>query len=186
MSHRYVEASEEAVEKTNQVIEQWFPPLKLATIKVLFDTKKRTKNGKIVLGEIKKATDLIRRLTDNLAEDGCDYIMFLDQVAFANISDIDQIRLVRHELRHCKVVGTEEKPKFKLVPHDIEDFEIEIELNKDDVGWARNAAQIASDIYDQMADDKKDREGQQPEEKKEEAPAAAPGVKRFLRKKTTV
>jgi len=184
MSHRYVEASEEAIEKTKQTIKQWFPALELATIKVLFDTKRRTKGNKMVLGKIMKATDLIRRLTDNLTEEGCDYIMFLDRVVFENISEEDKIRLVRHELRHCKVTGTQEKPKFKLIPHDIEDFEIEIELNKDNVGWARNAAQVASDIYEQMSDDKKD----QPAKEKKEAPVVGPEPRsaiRILRRKTT-
>jgi hypothetical protein len=136
------------------VRKQHFPYLDSATIKVLFDTKKRKKGGKIVLGRMLKANDLIRRLTDDLAEEGCDYIMFLDQVVFENIPDKDKVRLVRHELRHCLVVGTEEKPKYKLVPHDIEDFEVEIKLNADNVGWASKAAQVAIDIYKQREEEK--------------------------------
>lgn len=173
MSHRYIEASEEAVDKTNEAIEKWFPALKLAVIKTLFDTRKRTKGNKIVLGQMMKANDLIRRLTDNLATEGCDYIMFLDQVVFTNISDTDKMRLIRHELRHCKVVGTEEKPKFKLVPHDISDFLIEVELNKDAPDWASQAASLALEIYDQIIDSQKE----------QEQPTISERPKKFLNRK---
>jgi hypothetical protein len=159
MSHRFIEASEEAITKTKEAVAKWFPQLDQAIIKVLFDTKMRKRGNKLVLGRILKANDLIRKLTDNLAEEGCDYIVFLDQIAFENISETDKIRLIRHELRHCKVIGDDpEKIKYKLIPHDIEDFVIEIELNKDDVGWAGNAAQLATDIYSQMAEDAKEKE----------------------------
>lgn len=156
MSHRFVEASEEAITKTQEVRDELFPLLESATIKVLFDTRMRKRGNKIVLGRMLRANDLIRKLTDDLAEEGCDYIMFLDEVAFTNIPPADQVRLIRHELRHCKVMGTPEKPRYKVIPHDIEDFEVEISLNSDNVGWARNAAQLTSDIYEQMSETKKD------------------------------
>lgn len=158
MENRYARGSEEANKLVKQAIKQWFPALEPAIVQILFDTKKRMKGNKLILGQIRRANDLIRRLTDDICEEGCDYIMFLDRVVFENISKQDKMRLVRHELRHCKVEGTPEKPKYKVVPHDIEDFEIEIELNKDNVGWAREAAQMALEIYAQMADDKKDKE----------------------------
>jgi hypothetical protein len=158
MTHRFIDASEEANALTKEVREKWFPGLESAFIKVLFDTKMRKKGNKLVLGRMLKCNDLIRKLTDAQVEDGCDFIMFLDEVAFKNIPREDQIRLIRHELRHCKVFGTEEKPKHKLVPHDIEDFLIEIEINKDNAGWSTNAAQLATDIYDQITEDTKEKE----------------------------
>lgn len=157
MASRFIEASEEACELAVETRKEFFPALANASIKVLFDTKMRKRGGKIVLGRILRANDLIRKLTDNLADEGCDYIMFLDQIAFTNMPEIDKKRLIRHEFRHCKVIGTEEKPKYKLVPHDIEDFSIEIELNKDNIVWAQKAAQMTSDIYDQMEDSKKEK-----------------------------
>lgn len=158
MSHRFIEASEEAIALTDKIRTEYFPLLETAVIKVLFDTRKRTRGNRIVLGRMLKANDLIRKLTDQLAEEGCDYIMFLDRIVFENTTPANKARLIRHELRHCKVVGTPEKPKYKIIPHDIEDFVIEIELNQDDVGWARDAAQLASDIYDQIEEDKKEKE----------------------------
>jgi hypothetical protein len=180
MSSRFIDASDEARKVLAEVRAGWFDPiLEAATIKVLFDTKLRKRGGKIVLGRILKANDLIRRLTDDLAEDGVDYVLFLDQVAFENIPEKDKVRLVRHELRHCKVTGTVEKPKYKVIPHDIEDFVVEIELNKDNVGWASNAAQLVSDIYDQFEEERKEQEAKK--EEKPADPASAP--KKFLLRK---
>jgi hypothetical protein len=128
-----------------------------AAIKVLFDTKKRVSGDKITLGRICKSNDLVRRLTDDVAEDGCDYVMFLDQVAFDNISADQRIRLIRHELRHCRVTVGAESIKYSIVPHDIEDFVAEVELNKDDVDWAAKAVALTSDIYSQMEEDAKEK-----------------------------
>ena len=157
MPSRFIEGSEEACELSVAVRTELFPQLEGAIIKVLFDTKMRKKGGKVVLGRMLRANDLIRKLTDDLADEGCDYIMFLDQVAFENIPAEDKKRLIRHELRHCKPAGTIEKRRWKVTPHDIEDFEIEIALNQDNIGWARNAAQLASDIYEQMGDQKREK-----------------------------
>jgi hypothetical protein len=158
MSTRFIEASKEACEMTVKVQQEWFPQLEKAVIKCLFDTKMRKRGNKVVLGRILKANDLIRRLTDTMAEEGCDYILFLDEVAFTNIPDADKVRLVRHELRHCKVTGTIEKPKYKIIPHDIEDFVIEIELNKDKINWATDAARLVTDIYEQIEETKNEEE----------------------------
>jgi len=171
MGSRFVEASAEATERMNAVRAEYFSQLTIATIKVLFDTKLRKRGDKIVLGRMMKANDLIRRLTDDLAEEGCDYILFLDQIAYENIPPEDKTRLVRHELRHCKITGTPEKPRFKVIPHDLEDFTIEVELNKDCIGWASNAAQLALGIYEQVEDDRKDKEA-----------VPAPKKKFFLKK----
>lgn len=151
---RFVEGSEEAYEIMQNVRNEHFPYLDQACIKILFDSKMRRKGNKLVLGRIVKANDLIRKLTENLSTDGCDYIMFLDFIAFENIGEKDQTRLIRHELRHCYVGGTPEKPKYKLVPHDIEDFVAEIKLNQDDVKWADRVARLVEEIYSQVEDDK--------------------------------
>lgn len=175
MGTRFIDASDEAVAVLNEVRERWFPILEGAEIKVLFDTKIRKHGGKIVLGRIMKSNDLIRRLTDNITDEGCDYILFLDEVAFENISPEDRIRLVRHELRHCKVVGTPEKPKYKTIPHDIEDFVVEVRLNGDDVDWAKNAAEVTSLIYEQREEEAKD--------KKEPTPNQVPARRFFGQRK---
>jgi hypothetical protein len=155
---RYTEASTKAYEILHQVQKEWFPLLQEAIIKILFDTKKRKKGRHLILASIRKSSDLIRKLTDNLADEGCDYIIFLDQVVFENISDEDRIRLIRHELRHCKITGSPEKPRYQIIPHDIEDFIIEIELNQDNVDWAKKVTELAETIYEQIEVQKKEDE----------------------------
>jgi len=154
---RFEEANEEANNIMNNIINEHFPELSDATIKILFDTKKRTYGDKIVLGRISGANDLVRRLTDDEAEDGCDYVMFLDKVAFEAIPETDKIRLIRHELRHCRVSVGSESIKYSVIPHDIEDFAQEVKLNSDDVDWAKRVVTLASDIYAQMEEQEKEK-----------------------------
>lgn len=180
---RFIEASGEALQILGEVRAKYFPELSKAIIKVLFDTKKRMHGPKIVLGRILKANDLVRRLTDDLAESGCDYVMFLDQVAFENIALADKIRLIRHELRHCKVIIKDEDdpPKYKVIPHDIEDFIAEVEFNKDDVGWASRAAALAGEIYEQRKEMEAEEKGAEtPAPPKEEEAPATPPVRRRI------
>jgi hypothetical protein len=150
---RFESASKEAVDLMEQVRGQWFPDLKDARIRVLFDTKKRTKGPMIVLGRMMKANDLIRRLTEQFAPGGVDYVLFLDKVAFIHMDHDDRIRLIRHELRHCKY-NPFANNVWQLIPHDIEDFQVEIAMNKSAAGWATRIAKITADIYEQMKDNK--------------------------------
>ncbi len=154
MDSRFIHADQETLDLVSEVKAQYFPNLVEtgAKILVLLDTKMRRKGDRVVLGRMQKANDLVRRLTDHIDDEGCDFILYLDAIAINNIPREDKIRLIRHELRHCHVAGTEIKPVFQVKPHDIEDFIVEIELNKDKVGWARDAAEMIEIIYAQMAD----------------------------------
>lgn len=151
---RFENGTQDAVDVMERVRREWFEHLKEARIKVLFDTKERKKGPMLILGRIMKANDLIRRLTEQFAPGGCDYVLFLDKIAFSNMEEEDRVRLIRHELRHC-VYDPFAKTCWKLIPHDIEDFEVEIALNKDNAGWAKRIAAIAAAIYEQQKDDKK-------------------------------
>jgi hypothetical protein len=145
---RFIAGSAQAYELMEGLIQQHFPDLKKAKILVLFDRKKRVHGNKLVLARMMRSNDLIRRLTDQIEPEGYDYVMFLDKVIFDTASEIDKTRLIRHELRHAFVEYRAKNP-YKLIPHDIEDFEAEIALNKDDVGWAKRAASLAMQIYDE-------------------------------------
>jgi hypothetical protein len=149
---RFENGTQDVVDLMEQVRDEWFKGLSPARIRVLFDTKKRVVAKKLVLGRIMKANDLIRRLTEHFAPGGCDYVLFLDKLAYANMDRDDKIRLIRHELRHC-VYNPFAKNVWALIPHDIEDFEAEIALNKASAGWAKRIAQITLAIYEQQKDD---------------------------------
>src|SRR5208337_5209484 len=103
MGLRYEEVTEEAVKLLDEVEIKHFPELRNAKIIMLFDLKKRTSGGRVVLGRIMRTNDLLRHLTKDEAEaiEGYDYIITLDKQAWDVIQHEDRIRLLRHELRHA-------------------------------------------------------------------------------------
>lgn len=154
---RFEIADKDATEMLDLVRDKWFSHLKTAKIKILFDLRQRKQSSKLVLGRIMKANDLIRRLTDHFYPGGCDYVLFLDKIAFTMVmQDVDKKRLIRHELRHCLYNPDSEHP-WQILPHDIEDFEEEIRLNQDNPGWAKRVVQVTSDIYKQQKEKAKDK-----------------------------
>jgi hypothetical protein len=104
-----------------------------------------------------KANDLTRFLTidESGSTEGFDYFIFIDKKVFEIMSDIDKVRLIRHELRHTLVDVENEKDPFKLRPHEVEDFFEEIDLNASDPRWAERVATMAEALYDQEKEDKK-------------------------------
>lgn len=149
---RFEDVSGEVIDLLSEVRAEYFPELRNVDIKVLFDLKKRVSGGKVVLGRCQKSNDLIKHLTSDEAEEGVPYIIYLDKCAWENIERVDRIRLMRHELRHIFVDIDSERNPYKLIPHDIEDFAEEVELNQDDVRWASRVAGLAETIYDQRRD----------------------------------
>jgi hypothetical protein len=151
---RFVDADENVIDVVRSVKEETFPELAQANIKIIMDQKKRTSGGKYVLGRMKKTNELERHLSVNEAgsEDGFDYIMYLDEMAW-NISTPEERRkLVRHELRHCELDNESNTNPYKVKGHDIEDFEDEIRLNADDPGWANRLAERVQLEYEAEAE----------------------------------
>ena len=148
---RFENSGEDVVKLANSIQEELFPELMNVKIKYLFDLKKRTSGGKIILGRCQKTDDLVKYFSIEEARDaeGYQYIITLDKVAWDNINNINKIRLLRHELRHILVFEKEEKVIYKIYPHDIEDFICEIELNTDDPRWALRIGTLVADIYKQ-------------------------------------
>jgi predicted metallopeptidase len=151
MSNRYEDVPQDVIDILLEVRREYFPELRNAKIKVLFDTKKRSSGGKLTLGRMQKTNDLLRHLTTGEAEDeeGYDYIMYLDKAAFTNITRDDKIRLVRHELRHCHFDLEANSNPYKLVGHSVEDFYEEIELNQDEPRWGERVVAVAESVYNQ-------------------------------------
>jgi len=145
--NRYVDCTENLVEVFLGVVEKRFPAYADLKVKLLFDTKKRIRNGTLVLASIETANDKIKFFSkDNIAVDGYDYIIIVDLKAWeiANLSDKE--RLISHELQHVEI---DDKGTPKLGGHDIEDFYSEVEHNKDKPTWKRDLATIATALYDQ-------------------------------------
>jgi len=153
---RYEEATIGVDDLFEEVRAQYFPELANVDVMILLDTKKNKSKGKLVLGKIKKATDVERYLTSEempvgttYPEEGYDYIMFLDKVMVNFCDDNDVKRIIRHELRHIFIT---ERGKLVLVPHSLEDFYEEVELNNDDPRWAPRVSEMVTLIYEQGED----------------------------------
>jgi hypothetical protein len=151
MGLRYEEVSEKVVDMLKELRVKYFPELRNAKIKALFDLKKRKSGGRLVLARILKTNDLIRHLTKDEVEaiEGYDYIITLDKLCWDSIDDADRTRILRHELRHAFFDIESENDPYKLVTHSISDFYEEVELNKDDPRWRERVGMLVEDIYAQ-------------------------------------
>jgi hypothetical protein len=150
MALRYEDVTDMVMEMFRRVKSQYFPELKNAKIKVLFDLKKRKSGGQVVIGRIVKANDLIRHLTKNgNAEEGYDFIITLDKKCWDHITDEDRVKILRHEMRHTSYDLESEDNPYKLVDHSILDFYEEVEMNQGDPRWRERVAILTEDIYEQ-------------------------------------
>ncbi|MEJ2672853.1 MAG: putative metallopeptidase [Deltaproteobacteria bacterium] len=153
MKYEYV--PENILEMYEQIRAQYFPHLANAKILFLINKKKMTHKGSVALGKMMKPSELIKFLSRNEAPDnGYDYIMLLDGNLIKHCNDIDIARVIRHELRHTFYDSDSLSNPYKLVDHDFSDFYDEVELNKDDPGWAQRVSQTVSLMYDQEKDQK--------------------------------
>ena len=147
---RFEDVTEDVLNLVGYVRKEWFPELVNAKMKILFDLKKRSSGGKLVLGRMQKTNDLLRHLTteESDSDEGYDYIMYLDKLIYNNIEEDDKIRLIRHECRHC-FMNIEANNPYSIIGHDIEDFQEEIILNAENISWASRCATIGMSLYDQ-------------------------------------
>ncbi len=148
---RFEDAPETVTNLAEKIQEKYFVEIIGVKIKYLFDTKKSITNGRITLGKCRKTDDFVKFFTVGQASDenGYQYIITLDKVAYESIDDTDRVRLLRHELRHVLVCEKEDKTIYKIYPHNIEDFVEEIEINQDDPRWSIRVGQLVTDIYEQ-------------------------------------
>ncbi|MBF0564732.1 MAG: hypothetical protein HQK89_05770 [Nitrospirae bacterium] len=160
-NNRYEDVSDETLKFVEGVRSEYFPELSGLKVNVLYDTKKRLSNGRLVLGNIKKTDDLIRHHTRSEfgLEDGYDFILFLDKLIFNHIDDNDKVRLIRHQFRHILYDPENPKDPYKVVGHDVEDFFEELELNKADLRWAERVMEVALSLYEE---DKENTKGPAP------------------------
>jgi len=167
MGLRYEEVTEEAKKLLNEVEAKHFPELRNAKIIMLFDLKKRTSGGRVVLGRIMKTNDLLRHLTrdEAVAVEGYDYIVTLDKQGWDAINKEDRVRLLRHELRHTFYDTESEANPYRLIDHSITDFYEEVELNKDDPRWRERVATVVADIYEQQKEVRKQEKKKQRKKK---------------------
>lgn len=144
---RFAEVNDSVVETFLETMEERFPNLVQLKIKLIFDTKRRIKQGELVLASVELASEKIKFFSkDNIAIEGYDVVVILDMKAW-ELSDLkDRKRIMSHELRH---VFIDEQGKIKLLPHDVSDFRAEQKVNADDPDWKFKLATLVNDVYEQ-------------------------------------
>jgi len=145
--NRFTDIDDGVVEVFLAVLEERFPSLAQLKIKLVFDTKKRVKQGEICLASTELANEKIKFFSkDDVAIDGYDVVIVLDMKAWGVASVEDRKRIMSHELRHILIT---EEGKVKILPHDVSDFRIEQKLNKENPDWSLKLAVLVNDIYEQ-------------------------------------
>jgi hypothetical protein len=144
---RFTDVDDSVVEVFLAVLEERFPNLAQLKIKLIFDTKRRVKDGEIVLACAELASEKIKFFSkDDVAIEGYDIVIIFDQKAWELSNAVDRKRVMSHELRH---VFIDEQDKVKLTPHDVSDFRMEQKLNADDPDWKFKLATLVNDVYEQ-------------------------------------
>jgi hypothetical protein len=147
---RFYEADQKIQDLAAKVIYDRFPALRGAKIKVVMDSKPKVDKllGRMTFAYIKLANEVEKFLSKSgVSLNGLDYLLFINDLVWELASDKDKSRIVSHELRHGFV---DEEGNYKLVKHDIEDFFVEIELNKDDPMWGQALSTVAVAKFEQM------------------------------------
>lgn len=147
MAYRYTQADDDCLELLARVRKDFFPGLKNARFLVLMDDRSVVRQGRAEFARVTKASDVIRCLTGHLADEGADYVLFLDQQVWLTIGNRDRIRLLRHELQHCFHDPDAKGNPCKLIGHDVEDFVQELERNADDPQWWDRLTQAWKKAY---------------------------------------
>jgi len=158
MAGRFEDVGDEILEFVNSVKKEYFPELKSATIKVMFDTKKKTSKGRLQIATISKTNELQRYLTidESNSTYGYDYFLYLDQMIWNNgATTKDKERIVRHTLQYTDVDMEKENP-YILRGCEVMTFYDEIERNKDDPEWEARLMEVGISLYEQAKKEKKE------------------------------
>jgi len=148
---RYYDAEPVVYDLMRDLVHERFGnSLSAANIKILMDSKVKIDklNNKITFASIKSTNDVEKFLSkDGHNLEGIDYIIFLSDLVWELADEANKKRILSHELRHTFL---DEKGKYKLVRHDIEDFYAEVRLNEDDPMWGQALSAVAMSKYEQL------------------------------------
>jgi hypothetical protein len=144
---RYEPVPENTVELCEGVRLKHFINLDGARIMYIFDNKKKSSGGRIVVARIKKMNDEMKYLA--MANNGMtyDYCMFIDKQVWEELDQDDRRRVAFHEFCHCDV-DMEKKNPYGIKDHEIQGFYDEQDFNSDDPRWGERVSIIAESIYD--------------------------------------
>jgi len=150
--NRYYEADGATKTLFTQIKEEKFEGLEGSKIKLIMDLKPKIDKlrGAMVFASIKTTNEVEKYLTEQ--ESGYDYFIFINGFVWDLADEKNRKRILSHELRHAFI---DENGNYKIIRHDIEDFYVEIESNKDDPMWGQALSTIAMAKYEQMKAEEK-------------------------------
>ena len=152
MASRFEEATTDVVNKVNEVIRQKFPQMNDCLIEVVMDTKKRKSGGRFQLVKLDKASPIVKHISaDDLHTEGIDYILYIDQTVYHELSDNDKTRLISHGLYHAYMDFEKDNPYMIRKP-TVQTFYEEIVDNEDDPRWAERLDLLAEGVYEREAE----------------------------------
>ena len=152
MASRFEEATTDVVNKVNEVIRQKFPQMNDCLIEVVMDTKKRKSGGRFQLVKLDKASPIVKHISaDNVHTEGIDYILYIDQTVYHELSDNDKTRLISHGLYHASMDFEKDNPYMVRKP-TVQTFYEEIVDNEDDPRWAERLDLLAEGVYEREAE----------------------------------
>lgn len=106
-------ADAEVIEIARDLINNHHPDLEEASILFLFRSEPGSSNGRKVLGHAQVVSPMNKLLMDD-----ADFIIWLSESDWADLSRAKRRALIDHELTHC----TFDRDKPVIRPHDIEEF----------------------------------------------------------------
>jgi hypothetical protein len=149
---RFEEAVTEVTSKVQEVIRNKFPSLNGCNIEVVMDTKKRKSGGKFTLVKLDKTSPILRHISaTNTNPEGVDYILYLDQKVYNEMSDSDKARIIGHGLYHTDCDFEKDIPYGVRKP-TVQTFYEEIADNQDDARWAERLDIMAEGVYEREAE----------------------------------
>ena len=160
---------EDVTENINKLFEkvknEYFGDMDGATFKLVYRTnRKGKKNCSLVFAEICSTSDLMKFLTADLvdSEEGLNYVIIIDKNVFEKLEEPDQIRILRHELRHCAIDVNDKTGEISYLirKHTIEDFYEDVEIESKDDGdsrWKERIYTIGESIYEELDQEKKNK-----------------------------
>ena len=144
---RYEPVTDEVNDLCANIRMERFEQLFEANFICVFDNKKKTSDGKIVVARIKKMNDELKFFTMEDNGEKYHYIIFIDKEVWNVLEDNDKTRVITHELYHCEIDFDKKNP-YGLRDCEIQTFYQEIEDNREDPQWAERINVVAESIYD--------------------------------------
>lgn len=146
MGERFYEPDAATLELVDEVRRERFGNLVNANIKVIMDSKEKINktSGKVEFAYIKKPSDIENFLVDG--DEEYDYFIFIHAMVWELANPDNRKRIISHELRHAHL---DEKGNYKIVEHEILDFYMEVELNRDEPRWGQDLAETVRLTYEQ-------------------------------------